>query len=74
MVHRPSHGSTFTTSPVGTDVSFSGISGVSTLALPALGFTIESKDDKWTGSIQSVATWTVVEADSTVTAIWSKAR
>lgn len=47
---------TFTTVPVGTNLALSGTSGVSTLAVPALGFTIECKKDSFSGSIQNVIT------------------
>jgi hypothetical protein len=56
---------TFTTIPVGTSKAISGTSGVSTFAVPALGFTTECKKDSFTGSIQNVATPVTVEAHIT---------
>lgn len=58
-------GGPFVTIPVGNNVPIKGTSGVSTLAVPALGFTIECKKDVITGSIQNANTAGVVEAHVT---------
>ncbi len=57
---------TFTTLPVGSNVTISGTSGISTLAVPKAGFTIECKEDTFTATIQNATT--PVEAHITVAA------